>query len=118
MNIAAVSTTAGTSAGATIAIIIGIIALIAAYWSPTIIASLRHVPNIGSVAVINGLLGWTLVGWAVALSMAVRSIPVAPQYVVPPGFQPPAPGFGPAQPMPQFPQSPLQARDDTPNVGY
>ncbi len=33
-------------------------------------------PNAGSVAVITLLLGWTLVGWAVAIAMAVRSVPV------------------------------------------
>jgi hypothetical protein len=43
------------------------------YFLPTIIAVLRHVPNVGSVAVINTFLGWTFIGWIVALSMAARS---------------------------------------------
>jgi hypothetical protein len=33
------------------------------------------VPNEGSIAVLNALLGWTLVGWVVALAMAARSLP-------------------------------------------
>jgi hypothetical protein len=31
------------------------------------------VPNLGSVAVINTFLGWTFIGWVVALAMAARS---------------------------------------------
>lgn len=49
--------------------------LVALYMLPTIVAYKRLVPNFGSIAVINVLLGWTLVGWAVALAMAVRTVP-------------------------------------------
>lgn len=42
------------------------------YMLPSIIAFQRSVPNKWSIVVINALLGWTLVGWAVALAMAVR----------------------------------------------
>jgi T4 superinfection immunity protein len=41
------------------------------YWTPTVTAYYRRVPNVGSVAVLNGLLGWTFVGWAVALTLAL-----------------------------------------------
>ena len=51
------------------------IAVIVAYWVPTIVAVIRHVPNAGSVAVVDGLLGWTVIGWVVALAMACRSKP-------------------------------------------
>jgi Superinfection immunity protein len=51
--------------------------IIAAYWIPTVIAFARHVPNEGSVAVINGFLGWTFIGWVVAMAMACRSVPNA-----------------------------------------
>jgi RsiW-degrading membrane proteinase PrsW (M82 family) len=85
-----------------------IVVAIIAYWVPSITAGIRHVPNTGSVVIINFFLGWTLVGWVVAMSMAVRSIPQPPpQYVVPPGFQPPQFGW----PQPQLPIQP-QARDD------
>jgi hypothetical protein len=49
--------------------------LLGLYLIPMIVAIIRKVPNTGSVAVINILLGWTLVGWAVALAMACRSHP-------------------------------------------
>ena len=51
------------------------LAAIAAYWTPTLIAFIRHVPNRGSVAVVDFFLGWTVIGWIVALAMAVRSVP-------------------------------------------
>jgi hypothetical protein len=58
---------------------IGLVAIVAivAYWLPTILATTRKVPNLGSVVVLNLFLGWTLVGWVVALSMAARSVPTA-----------------------------------------
>ena len=46
-----------------------------AYMAPTWIAFLRKVPSPWSIAVINALLGWTLIGWAVALAWSVRSVP-------------------------------------------
>jgi hypothetical protein len=45
------------------------------YFLPTLIAFLCKVPNRGSVAVINIFLGWTFIGWVVALAMAARSVP-------------------------------------------
>jgi hypothetical protein len=49
------------------------VALIGLYLLPVLLAWARHVPDIGSVAVINILLGWTLAGWVVALALALRS---------------------------------------------
>ena len=43
------------------------------YLLPVLIGWIRKVPDIGSVAVVNVLLGWTLIGWAAALAMALRS---------------------------------------------
>jgi len=48
-------------------------ASLAMYLLPLIIGMLRRVPDIGSVAVINVLLGWTLIGWAAAMAMALRT---------------------------------------------
>jgi hypothetical protein len=45
----------------------------ALYLLPVLIGRIRRVPDLGSVAVINLLLGWTLVGWVVALALALRS---------------------------------------------
>ena len=42
------------------------------YLVPTIVAGVRKVPNAGSVIVLNLLLGWTLIGWVVALVMALQ----------------------------------------------
>jgi hypothetical protein len=56
---------------------IGVLILIALYFLPTIVAASRKVVNLGSIVVINVFLGWTLVGWVVALAMAVRTNPSA-----------------------------------------
>ena len=58
-----------------------------AYFAPAIVALARHVPNAGSVIVIDLLLGWTIVGWIIALAMACRS--KTPRYYTPPGYYPP-----------------------------
>jgi hypothetical protein len=50
--------------------------LFVSYWAPTIVAFLRTqsgtgvTVNVGPVAVVNGFLGWTGLGWVVALAMA------------------------------------------------
>ena len=46
---------------------------LAFYFLPTLIASLRSTASTGLVFMINLLLGWTLVGWIVALVMACAS---------------------------------------------
>jgi hypothetical protein len=57
-------------------VVIATLALIAVvlglYWLPSIIGYFRHVPSLFSVVVTNALLGWTVVGWLVSLSMALR----------------------------------------------
>ena len=46
------------------------------YWIPSIVAIFRRKwVNAGSIVVINLFLGWTLIGWVVALAMAVKSKP-------------------------------------------
>ena len=35
--------------------------------------------NLGSIAIVNGLLGWTFVGWVVALAWACKTLPPAEQ---------------------------------------
>lgn len=61
--------------------IIGLITLAAIYFIPSIVAWNRRYRNLASVVVINVFLGWTLIGWVVALAMAFgsnRSIPATP----------------------------------------
>ena len=67
----------GTSATSVIGTVAGVIGLIAAYWFPTVLAFIRHVTAKGQVLVVNLFLGWTFVGWVVALVMALRTVPGA-----------------------------------------
>ena len=68
------------------------LACAALYLLPVLIGWRRRVPDIGSVAVINILLGWTLIGWVAALAMAFRSVP--PPGPPPRHLPPPAAGAG------------------------
>lgn len=47
-----------------------VLVLIAMYFLPTIIA-VRRGRQVGPVAVINVFFGWSLIGWVVAISMAL-----------------------------------------------
>ena len=59
------------------------------YFLPTIVAVVRKVTNVGSVFVVNFFLGWTLVGWVVALAMASKSV-ATPVQVVTTSVSPPS----------------------------
>ena len=48
--------------------------LVVIYFLPTLIASSRGVRNTGSIVVLNLFLGWTLVGWVVALALAFATV--------------------------------------------
>jgi hypothetical protein len=89
--------------------------LIGLYWLPSIVGGTRHVRNLGSVAVINAFLGWTVVGWVVALAMAVRSQEPRPQGYMPPSGPPQwgHPGQPPWQPtgQPPWPLAPRSPAD-------
>lgn len=43
------------------------------YMLPFLIAALRGHHQIGSIAVLNFLLGWTVLGWVIALAMAASA---------------------------------------------
>ena len=67
------------------------------YLLPVLVGWARHVPDLGALAVIDVLLGWTLVAWVVALAMALRSAtPVGP--VVQLAQNPPLSSLPPGQP--------------------
>jgi hypothetical protein len=55
-----------------------ILAAIALYMLPTIVAQQREAPNLGSAAVVNVFLAWMVAGWVVALAMASRTRAAAP----------------------------------------
>jgi Superinfection immunity protein len=69
-----------------------------AYFLPTLIARLRHSPDLTTVMILNLLLGWTAAGWIVALILAVRRTAPAIQIIgqvnghIPAIPWPPAPG--------------------------
>lgn len=48
-----------------------LVILIVGYWLPALVACMRHKSNSGSILVVNLFLGWSLIGWVVALAMAV-----------------------------------------------
>src|SRR5215831_7041668 len=86
---------AGAGAGGVFVALILVLMGIGAYFIPTIVAFIRKVPNMGSVVVINLFLGWTFIGWVVALAMAARSGAQSPAAAS--GWQGPAYG-SPTQP--------------------
>jgi hypothetical protein len=45
------------------------------YFLPAIIAGVRHTHNSTGILLLNLFLGWTMVGWFVALLMAIFSMP-------------------------------------------
>ena len=59
--------------------------LIGLYFLPTIVASARHHHNRGSIFVLNLFLGWTFIGWIIALAMACSHVERA-QVMEPPVF--------------------------------
>ena len=51
-----------------------IVAVIAAYFAPTFLAVGRSHHQVGSILVLNLFLGWTLLGWVIALAMAASRV--------------------------------------------
>lgn len=47
------------------------------YFAPAINASSRHHPNAGAILLLNLFLGWTLVGWVIALVWSATGAPNA-----------------------------------------
>ncbi len=65
-------------------ILIGVLTIFL-HFLPTFIAGSRHVNNFWWIFLVNLFLGWTLVGWVVALLWALRDTPrFAYRYVRPP----------------------------------
>jgi Superinfection immunity protein len=85
------------------------------YLLPVLIGVARRAPDIGALAAVNVLLGWTLAGWAAALAMALRSAPPAAPAVqvvqnfpsaCPPAWLSGAGWAGPSGPLPPRPGIP------------
>ena len=58
------------AAGGMVCVLVWIGAGLVFYFAPTLIALLRGHPNMAPIIVVNFFLGWTLVGWVVALAWA------------------------------------------------
>lgn len=65
----------GRPVSATISIVVAVLTV--GYMLPWMIAALRGRSNHWAVFAVNLLLGWTLIGWVVALVMALTSHQVA-----------------------------------------
>ena len=48
---------------------------IALYWLPTLVALVRQTPPALGIAMLNFFLGWTVVGWILALVWALAANP-------------------------------------------
>jgi Superinfection immunity protein len=58
---------------ASLAMIALILIVLALYWLPSIVGYRRRSADLIRVVVTNALLGWTVVGWLVALVLAART---------------------------------------------
>jgi len=101
---------AASAGGTVVGFIFGLFVLLiifGLYFVPGILATVRHAKNAAAVWVIDIFLGWTMVGWVVALAMAfgeTREEADRPHYVVqavpissaPPAVAPPATPSSPA----------------------
>lgn len=67
--------TAASSSSFWPGLIIWWVFLLLAYWVPTGVAVARRIDGLGQVIVVNLFLGWTVIGWVVALVMAFRHVP-------------------------------------------
>ena len=55
-----------------------VLVAVSLYFIPTGVAAIRHKRNAGAICILNLLLGWTVVGWVIALvwaAMVDASVP-------------------------------------------
>ena len=64
----------------------GLFLFTAMYWSPTLVAYGRRADHLFAIVVVNSLLGWTLLGWIIALVWSIAAKPSRASN----GVQPPA----------------------------
>ena len=62
----------------------GCLIALAFYFLPTIIANSRNVHSRGGILMLNLFLGWTFIGWVVALNWALTAAPAYYGYMRPP----------------------------------
>ncbi|HLI03569.1 MAG TPA: superinfection immunity protein [Terracidiphilus sp.] len=54
--------------------------VIGLYFLPAILAAIRHTHNSTAILLLNIFLGWTVIGWFVALLLAIFSEPCCVYY--------------------------------------
>ncbi len=64
-------------------VLVGMVAAALIYFLPFIIGETRDAPHIGSIFAINLVFGWSVIGWVVALVMALRSVDGPPMLFTP-----------------------------------
>jgi hypothetical protein len=68
------TTSTGVTGAPALLIIIGIIVVSALlYFLPTIIGSVRRAPSLLGIVLVNIFFGWSIIGWIVALVLALRT---------------------------------------------
>ena len=60
------------------------------YFLPTIVAASRHHSSVIGILLLNFFLGWSVIGWIIALVWACLD---QPSYLPPPGPYPPYPPY-------------------------
>jgi predicted lipid-binding transport protein (Tim44 family) len=97
--VAAADTSSGAGAG--IAGLFVLAAIVGLYFLPTIVAALRHHHNTAMIAILNFFLGWTFIGWVIFLAMAFGN-PSPQQTIIHNVYSgpAPAPALAPTSPEP------------------
>lgn len=72
-----------TGTGASLALLAGLLVATALYFAPSAIAIVRGHHQVGAIIAVNAFLGWSLIGWVVALAMALSAMrqPNKPAFV-------------------------------------
>jgi hypothetical protein len=101
---------ANPAAGAAVLIFL-IVAGLALYFIPTLVAVIRHHTQWGAIFALNLFLGWTFLGWVGALIWACSSFKYMPSHPAqhqPPPYQWPPQQYQRYQPcqQPQYPPPP------------
>jgi Superinfection immunity protein len=55
-----------------------ILLVLGVYWLPSIVARIKRHPDLVPIVIVNGLLGWTAVGWVWAVVKLVSGTPGHP----------------------------------------
>jgi hypothetical protein len=63
---------------------IHLLILLGLYFLPTLVARGRHLPESAAIGLLNLFLGWTLIGWVIALIWAITAPAPYAVYVQPP----------------------------------